>query len=67
MAPDELLCTSLELQLEARDLPNLDFGSLSDPFAVLSVSNGDTWEEYGKVICLHFASMLKLAQYKGSR
>lgn len=43
----EPLGTSMELQLEARDLPNLDFGSLSDPFAVLSLIKGDAWEEFG--------------------
>jgi hypothetical protein len=43
----EFLDLSMEIQLEARDLPNLDFGSLSDPFAVIDVRNDGEWLEFG--------------------
>lgn len=38
---------SMEIQLEARNLPNMDFGSLSDPFAVISIREGSEWREFG--------------------
>jgi hypothetical protein len=39
---------SMEIQLEARDLPNLDFASLSDPLAVLDMRVGNEWKEFGE-------------------
>lgn len=48
----ELLDLSMEIQLEARELPNMDFGSLSDPFAVIDVRNEGEWLEFGKCLLL---------------
>lgn len=50
-----LLCTCkmdvpqmVELYLSCRDLVNMDVGSLSDPFLVLSKKAGHSWVELGK-------------------
>lgn len=46
-AVSELLDMSMEIQLEGRELPNMDFGSLSDPFAVIDVRMQGEWVEFG--------------------
>jgi hypothetical protein len=48
MAAPESLGLSMEMQLESRDLPNMDFGSLSDPFAVIDIRDDGEWREFGK-------------------
>jgi hypothetical protein len=51
----EPLGSSMEIQLEARNLPNLDFGSLSDPLAVLDMRIDKEWKEFGScmvTLCL---------------
>lgn len=47
----EPLGSSLEIQLEAKNLPNMDFASLSDPFAVIDIRENGDWEEFGKCSC----------------
>lgn len=47
----------MEIQLEARELPNMDFGSLSDPFSVLDVMEGSQWVEFGKYIYMPYVGI----------
>lgn len=57
-AGSELLDMSMEIQLEGRDLPNMDFGSLSDPFAVIDVRTKGEWIEFGTLAVVILASRL---------
>lgn len=46
-APNATLGSSLELQIEASSLANMDVFSLSDPFALLEASIEGKWAELG--------------------
>lgn len=49
---NDILGSSMEIHLEAKDLPNMDVGSLSDPFAVIDRWEGDEWVEFGTYSCI---------------
>lgn len=67
----ELLDMSMEIQLEGRDLPNMDFGSLSDPFAVIDIRTKGEWVEFGTFafrsgvcVALDLIILLRFKTYK---